>query len=179
MMPQIRPLHGRVRIDGLVLTEDLAYKNGPHLSPKIYEEFWLPYQNPIVREVKRHGTGIVCLWTAGNIEALLPMLMDNGINCIWCLERGSGMDPVALRKKYGQSLLLGGGIPKEALIQGRAAIDREIASLLPLIREGGYLPALMTWCRRKFHSTRIAILWTPCAQWCRDHKAPYPFTRRL
>jgi len=142
LLTLIRPLLGRVQIDGLILTEDLAYKNGPHLSPKIYEEFWLPYQNPIVREVKRHGTGIVCLWTAGNIEVLLPMLMDNGINCIWCLERGSGMDPVAIRKKYGRSLLLGGGIPKEAMIEGPAAIDREIARLLPLIREGGYLPAL-------------------------------------
>ncbi len=50
---------------------------------------------------------------------------------------GPGGDPEKMR-----SLLLGGGIPKEALIEGPAAIDREIDRLLPLIREGGYLPAL-------------------------------------
>lgn len=141
-MKTIRPLLGRVRIDGVSFTEDLAYKGGPHISPKINEEFWLPYQDPIVDELRRHGTEIICLWTAGNIDVLLPMLLEHGVNCFWPVERGSGMDPVVLRSKYGRVLRMGGGIPKETLIAGPAAIDREIRRLLPLIKEGGYLPAI-------------------------------------
>lgn len=142
VLKTIRPLLGRVRIDGVAFVEDLAYKGGPHLSPKTYEEFWLPYQDPIIRELRRSGTAIICLWTAGNIEVLLPLLLEHGVNCIWTVERGSGMDPLAVRSKYGRALLMGGGIPKEALIEGPAAINREIKRLLPLIRQGGYLPAL-------------------------------------
>jgi hypothetical protein len=37
---------------------------------------------------------------------------------------------------------LGGNIAKEAVLQGPRAIDREIERLTPLIREGGFLPAL-------------------------------------
>jgi uroporphyrinogen decarboxylase len=39
-------------------------------------------------------------------------------------------------------LRLGGNISKEALIAGPAAIDREIARLMPLVRDGGFVPAL-------------------------------------
>jgi uroporphyrinogen-III decarboxylase len=142
VMKTIHPLLGRVRIDCVSFTEDLAYKGGPHISPKIYEEFWLPYQDPIVHELRRHGMEVICLWSAGNIDVLIPLLMEHGVNCFWPVERGSGMDPAALRSKYGRALRMGGGIPKEALIEGPAAIDRELERLLPLIKEGGYLPAL-------------------------------------
>ncbi len=108
----------------------------------IIEEFWLPYQDPIVRELRRHGTEMICLWSAGNIDVLIPMLLEHGVNCFWPVERGSGMDPVALRSKYGRGLRLGGGFPKEALIAGAEAIDREMQRLEPLLRAGGYLPAL-------------------------------------
>ncbi len=138
----IRPVLEKVKIDVLYLTEDLAYKNAPHVSPRMYEQFWLPYQNPIIEECRRHGVELVCLWTAGNIVPLLPLVMRNGINCTWPLERVAGMDPAMLRKRFGRELRLAGGISKESLITGPEAIDREIEALLPIIREGGFIPAL-------------------------------------
>jgi uroporphyrinogen decarboxylase len=142
MLGVIQPVLRRVKFDFVTFAEDLAFKNGPHISPAIYREFFLPYQDPIVNELKRHGVAVICLWTAGNIEVLIPLLLEHGFNCTWPLERNSGMDPLALRKKYGRDLRLGGGIPKEALIAGPAAIDRELSRLLPVIRDGGYVPAV-------------------------------------
>jgi len=84
----------------------------------------------------------VCLWTAGNIVPLLPLVMRNGINCTWPLERVAGMDPAMLRKRFGRELRLAGGISKEALIAGPEAIDREIEQLMPVVRDGGFIPAL-------------------------------------
>jgi uroporphyrinogen decarboxylase len=143
-MELIRPVFesGTVRVDCFTFTEDMAYKNGPHVSPRIYEEFWLPHQTPLLRLAQAHSVPTVSFWSAGNLHALLPLLMKNGINCTWPVERGSGMDPAALRKKFGRGLRLGGGISKEAMVAGPSAIDREIAELLPLIKEGGFLPAL-------------------------------------
>ncbi|HEY3418293.1 MAG TPA: uroporphyrinogen decarboxylase family protein, partial [Armatimonadota bacterium] len=130
-------LDAGVRIDFAAFVEDLAYKNGPHCSPKIYEEFWLPYQDPVVELLRSHGVPLICQWTAGNIDVMFPMLFAHGFNCFFPVERGANMDPIELRAKYGRALRMAGGIPKEAFIEGPAAIDREIARLLPLIREGG------------------------------------------
>lgn len=52
------------------------------------------------------------------------------------------MDPVALRARFGRDLRLAGGIAKEALIAGPSAIDREIERLMPVIRDGGFIPAV-------------------------------------
>jgi hypothetical protein len=142
VIESMRPIVPRVGVDIFAFTEDLAYKNGPHLSPQIYRDFFLPYQNVLVGALKKSGAGIVSLWTAGNIDAMLPMLMENGIDCILILERQAGMDPVRLRREYGRDLRLIGGIAKEALIEGKRAIDRALEHLMPLIEEGGYIPAI-------------------------------------
>ena len=138
----LRPWLGRVKIDFAVLMEDLAYKNGPHVSPRLYEEFWLPYQDPVIAALREAGVPIVSMWSSGNLDAVLPLMRDHGINATWPLERAAGMDPLRVRQEYGRGLLLGGGIPKEALIAGPEAITRELTRLRPLIEAGGYLPAL-------------------------------------
>ncbi len=138
----LQPLLQKVRLDFVTFAEDLAYKQAPHISPRIYKEFWLPYQDPIVETLKAAGVPVICMWTAGNAEALLPLMLEHGINCTWPLERAAGMDPLALRTRFGRALRLGGGIPKEALIAGPEAIDREIERLKPLMAEGGYVPAV-------------------------------------
>jgi uroporphyrinogen decarboxylase len=51
------------------------------------------------------------------------------------------MDPVAIRKRYGKSLGLIGGIDKRALATGRREIHREVMSRVPyLIETGGFIP---------------------------------------
>ncbi len=131
-----------LKLDFAAFIEDSAYKTGPHFSPATYREFWLPYQDPLVELLQQYHVARICLWTAGNIDVYLPMLLEHGINCTWPVERCSSMDPVALRAQYGRRLFLGGGINKQAFIDGPSAIDSEIARLMPLIREGGFLPAI-------------------------------------
>jgi len=138
----LRPVLAKTKIDVAIFAEDLAYKMAPHVSPSLYEEFWLPYQDPIVEEFKRHDVPLIAMWTAGNIIPILPMLMDHGFNAAWPLEQMAGMDPAMLRKRFGRELRLGGGIAKEALIAGPAAIDREIERLMPVICDGGFVPTV-------------------------------------
>ena len=139
----IKPYLSKVNIDIFVLMEDFAYNQAPHVSPDIYKEFWLPYQDVLVKEVKNHQVENICLWSAGDIDVMIPMLMDHGINCLWPIERCSpNMDPNILRKKYGKELKMNGGIPWKCLIEGPEAIDEEIDKLMPLIYEGGFIPAL-------------------------------------
>ena len=46
----------------------------------------------------------------GNIEQLIPIWLESGINYLWPFEVAAGNDAVALRKKYGKDLIIGGAI---------------------------------------------------------------------
>ncbi len=55
----------------------------------------------------------------------------------------AGNDAVALRKEYGQDLILGGNIDKRALIKGKYAIREEVMAKVPfLLEKGGYFPSV-------------------------------------
>lgn len=79
----------------------------------------------------------------GNLDQLIPLWLECGINYVWPLEVAAGNDAVALRKKYGRDLILGGNIDKRALIKGKEAIREEVMSKVPfLLEEGGYFPTV-------------------------------------
>jgi uroporphyrinogen decarboxylase len=68
--------------------------------------------------------------------------MDAGVDGIWPLERVAGMDPVRIRAEYGRDLRLWGGVDKMELAKGKDAIERHLATLVPLIEEGGFIPTV-------------------------------------
>ncbi|MCL1793391.1 MAG: hypothetical protein FWG34_05950 [Oscillospiraceae bacterium] len=138
----LRPMLEAVKPDFVTLTEDLAYKGATHTSPALYEKFWLPYQNKVVKLLEHYEIKIISLWSAGKLDGIMDMAVGNGINCTWPVERASGADPYALRKKYGKKLGMAGGIPTKALIGGPDEIDGAIEDLGPLIKQGGFFPAL-------------------------------------
>jgi uroporphyrinogen decarboxylase len=49
------------------------------------------------------------------------------------------MTPEKARAKYGRELLIIGGFDKLALERGRDAIDAELESHIPLMKEGGFV----------------------------------------
>jgi len=138
----IEPILQRIRPDFVSFMEDLAYKNGPNISPAVYKEFWIPYQNRVVALLQKYEVENICLHSSGDFRALIPLMMDNGINMIFPVDRNSNMDPIELRREYGRELRLAGGIGKHTLMEGPDAIDRELSRLAPLIAEGGFFPAL-------------------------------------
>jgi uroporphyrinogen decarboxylase len=49
------------------------------------------------------------------------------------------MDPVAVRRKYGESVCMVGGVDKREIARGPRAIDAELERRLPLVQDGGYI----------------------------------------
>jgi len=137
-----RPILEQTTVEYICLSEDMAMKTGPLLSPRTYKTFIYPRLKRVVEFYKAHGVRYVCVDTDGNPEALLPLLMDAGVDVVWPLERSADQDPVRLRKTYGRSLRLWGGVDKRILAQGRQAIDEHLRTLAPLIEEGGYIPTV-------------------------------------
>lgn len=122
--------------------EDMCYKNGPLISPTTFKEFMLERYKRITRVIREAGVDIIFLDSDGNIEELLPLWIEAGINGLFPMEQAAGNDILEYRKKYGKNLLMSGGIDKKALVRGRTAIDEELEAKIPLALEGGYIPTV-------------------------------------
>jgi uroporphyrinogen decarboxylase len=129
-------------IDYVAIWEDFAYRHGPHISPKVFREFMLPNYRKVTNFLKSNGIDVILVDSDGNVCALIPTLLEAGVNGLYPLEVAAGMDAVSLRNEY-EKLLLIGNIDKRALIKGKAAIEKEVESKLPYLKsKGGYIPSV-------------------------------------
>jgi len=78
----------------------------------------------------------------GNVEQLIPLWLESGINGVYPMEVAAGMNVAKLRSQYGRDLVMTGGIDKRTLAKDRKAIDEELARRLPVAERGGYIPHL-------------------------------------
>lgn len=130
-----------IKIDIALYWEDMCYRAGPLISPDMVRKFMMPRYKQITELLHENGVEFVYLDCDGNIESLIPLWLECGINYMWPLEVAAGNDAVALRKKYGKDLILAGAIDKRALAKDKAAIREEIYSKVPfLLEQGGYFP---------------------------------------
>jgi len=130
-----------VNIDFALFYEDMAYKAGPMISPRMFQEFVLPYYKKITDFLRKHGIDVIFVDSDGNINELIPLFLEAGVNGVLPIEVAAEMDPIALRKEYGKDLLMIGGIDKRVLSKDKKAIEKEVMVKVPyLIKEGGYVP---------------------------------------
>jgi uroporphyrinogen decarboxylase len=123
--------------------EDCAGKGGPLYGPGQFRRFFLRPYCRIVERLRRAGIRSFWVDSDGDAEVLLPLWMEAGVNCFWPLEQAAGMDPLRLRKTFGNDLVLCGGLDKREIAKGRQAIERELyAKIPPLLESGGYVPHL-------------------------------------
>jgi uroporphyrinogen decarboxylase len=135
-----KTLASGVQFDACGMWEDMAYNAGPLLSPRHFKKYLVPHYRRIADLCHRYGVDVIWLDCDGKIDALLPLWLDAGINCMFPLEIGTwGADPVKYRQMYGKELLLMGGFDKHILAQSKADIEREINRLAPLVEEGGFI----------------------------------------
>jgi hypothetical protein len=120
--------------------EDICFKNGPALSPKMFDQWIVPRYKRITDLLLKHGVDIVWTDCDGNIMPILDQFLAGGINCMFPIEVAGGTDPLAIRKKYGRKVLLQGGVNKIALLKGPKGIEQELLRLKPLVEDGGFIP---------------------------------------
>lgn len=129
-----------VSVDAFAFWEDMAYNHGPLIGPDLVRRYMLPRYRRVTDFLRGRGIPYVGVDCDGQVETLIPVWLDAGLNFAYPFEVQAGMDVLAVRRRYGRELRIIGGVDKRALAKGRAAIDAEVARLEPLIREGGYIP---------------------------------------
>lgn len=125
-------------LDSLDWNDDMGYRNGLIFSPEMYRAVLKPAHARAIEWA--HNRGIKThLHSCGNIIELIPDLIDIGLDALNPLEVKAGMDPAAIKKQYGDSLVLHGGI-NAALFSDPGAVEKAVRKLLPvMIENGGYI----------------------------------------
>jgi len=157
---------GDVQFDFAIMWEDMAYKTASLISPRHVRQMMLPNCRRITDLLHRAGIDVVMLDSDGNVEELIPLWLEADINYIYPFEVAAGMDVVALRKKFGRDLIIGGGMDKRVLAFGdRAAIDAMIDAKRDLLLEGGYVPGCdhalppdISWVNFLYYRERLASI---------------------
>ncbi|MCL5986174.1 MAG: hypothetical protein M1371_06365 [Actinobacteria bacterium] len=129
----------KVEVDYILIWEDMAFKNGPMISPNIFKKFLLPYYKKFIDKMKSFGIRHFIVDTDGNFEVLIPLFMEGGVTGFYPFEVQAGMDIEKVRENYPKLIIMG-GIDKMALASGKEAILREIVKVKRMIKRGGYIP---------------------------------------
>ncbi len=136
----------KVPMDRVFFWEDMSYKNGPMISPKVFREFMTPYYTQLIDRVKAEtDITVFSVDSDGNLDILIPLFMETGINMLSPFEVQAGMDIRKVRERY-PDLIIFGGLDKRALAEDEAAIRREVMDKVPFMLERrGYIPGLDHW----------------------------------
>jgi uroporphyrinogen-III decarboxylase len=128
-----------VPVDVLYIMEDLSGKNGPMISPDQFDEFVGSYYKRLIPELKARGVKHVFVDTDGDFKKLIPNFIKAGVEGFLPMDVNAGMDIVEIRKNYPDLKFIG-GFNKLCIAEGKASTDKEFERILPVVRQGGYVP---------------------------------------
>jgi uroporphyrinogen decarboxylase len=117
-------------VDGIINCGDIAFNNGPFISPAQCDEFLFPYFNRWVDNLKSQG--VHSIWhTDGNIMPIMDRVLESGVNAIQCVDPLGGMDIVKLKEQVGDRLTLIGNINCANLqLASKEEIEEEVKKVV-------------------------------------------------
>lgn len=123
----------------ILFEEDLSGVNGPMISPSMFDEFVGAYYEKLIPFLKKKGVKNVFVDTDGDFQILIPNFLKVGVDGFLPMDVNAGMDIVEVRRQFPKLKFIG-GFNKLKIAAGKEAIDAEFERILPVIRQGGYVP---------------------------------------
>ncbi len=128
-------------VDIIRFGDDLGMISGPFMSPETYRKLFKPRHRMLCDYVKSHSQVHTFIHSCGSIAALLPDLIDAGIEIINPVQtNAAGMDPAFLKREFGADVTFwGGGIDTASMLnRGTPAQVREqVLERLEIFSPGG------------------------------------------
>ena len=120
--------------------EDIAFKNGPIVSPTYFRDVIVPRYARIGEKLKGAGIDVWYTDCDGDVRPLIPGFLEAGLNTMFPFEVNSSGHPGAILEEYGEDIRIMGGVDKTKLIAGRTATKEYVESLVPYVEAGGFIP---------------------------------------
>lgn len=121
--------------DGITWPDDMGYKLNQFFSLQMYRDLLKPVHARAIEWA--HEKGLVAhLHSCGDIRPIIPELVEIGLDGLNPLEVKAGMDPVAIKREFGDRLLLKGGI-NAANWPVLDKVEQEMRRVVPELKKGG------------------------------------------
>jgi len=130
---------GDVSFDLVECWEDMACRNGSIVSPAVFREFMTPNYRRIAAFARARGVEIVLVDSDGLVEGLVPLFEEAGVTALYPFEVQAGNDCARVRAAHPRFGMIG-GLDKNCMARGKAAMDAEVEKARRLIRLGGFIP---------------------------------------
>ena len=148
--PYREPFLGRFPVEALRSIQMISFrswrghsqrdaKNGPMISPELFDEFIGSYYKRLIPVLKSKGVKHMFVDTDGDFKKLIPNFIESGVEGFLPMDVNAGMDVPTVRKEF-PNLKFIGGFNKICIAEGKDAIDREFERIITVVRQGGYIP---------------------------------------
>ena len=130
-------------LPGVMYTDDLAYRSGPMLNPRAYDELFGGAYRRMTETA--HSLGMkITIHSCGNVYPLLEWFADCGFDGVHALEPTAGMELAKVKEMVGDRLCLMGNIDITHILVD-ATRDEVFEAVRQAIRDagrgGGYILA--------------------------------------
>ncbi len=124
---------------GIIISDDIAYNNGPFFSPQVFREFLLPLLQREVNSIKSFKDVPVFFHSDGNLNLLMDDILTMDIDGIHPLEKHAGMNIADMKKKFGDRICLMGNVDTSyTLPYGTPEeVEKEVKELIEKVAPGG------------------------------------------
>ncbi len=124
--------------DSIGWPDDMGYKGKPFFSLDMYRNIVKPIHKRACDWARARGCK-VRLHSCGDVRTLIPDLIEIGVDMLNPLEVKAGMDPVALKKEYGDRIAFHGGL-NAVLFDKPEKLYEQMRQVIPVMKEnGGYM----------------------------------------
>ncbi|MDR0496879.1 MAG: hypothetical protein LBH42_04625 [Treponema sp.] len=130
-------------IDIVKIGDDLGGQNAPLISLELFRELIKPRTEKLIRFIKENSKAAVLYHCCGSMRCFIPDLIEIGVDILNPIQtQAAGMDPLMLKKDFGDKLVFWGGIDtQKTLSKGtpddvRSEVRERIAQMGS---QGGYV----------------------------------------
>jgi len=129
-------------IDLAFTADDIGDQRGLLVSLKMWEEFMKPYHVKLNEAIHEYGAKVI-YHSDGSVMDAVDGLIDMGIDVLQALQFSAAkMDPVELKKQYGNRLCFQGGVSVQTTLPfgSQEDVQQEVEKLITVLgKNGGYI----------------------------------------
>jgi len=127
-------------VDVVFMGDQIAGDDGPLISPKTMQDFFIEGYRRIVEFLRSHGVKLILYNADGNVLPFVDMLVEIGIDGFVGVP--AKMDMPGLKSRYGDAICMIGGIDRWILLNSPEAIELEVREKVALAGKGRIIPCL-------------------------------------
>jgi len=122
--------------DGVFWVEDRGVNTGPMFSLRQYRELLKPCDARLADYLHGHDMDFF-MHSDGDIRAMIPDLIDSGLDVLQPLQARAGLDVRRLKGEYGDALCFMGNIDASLMDGDEALLGEEIETKIRCAMQGG------------------------------------------